>query len=517
MLRNDRDGEVQSLLVSQDLGVPSSMTKPEQSDQVKLDYGTATTKEHHRDDHVKEDLLNDRDEEHQLFMKDGRRLHCLDVARIVCVALVAVNHGGSSWSDQFGLWNEMYVQQWVLQWLFVICGISFGMSSRNTPGYLGRLLLYFVIGVFTNWCAWVIEGLNWRDNIWNVVFQFWFIFGLMVYIICLTPMKQYLERISSRRTRSAEFSLTTGIVLVVVILLLVHFAFRYLLGPIMNMMFSQAIVVFSSIGGYGATFWGFPSNPEDTLLFIEELLSYLQVSVGSILILWIFPMVSNRLSLTNWLVLLYVYFFKCLEYRGQFARIIDGFDFTMIGLANFYLGLSYRRTIGKYMCRYWFFVLFVFALLIPPGTWGRFDETSIHDLSFRIRWHMVELILVVLFLSAAERIADSGIFTEDKLGWLSWWALYIFLTHKFIHMVLPQPWNWLALIMTAPIAWLIHGGSAADAKKEKALEDDLEAEKQKLTGENGSDEQKALEEEKQKLTGENGIEAPLSPSQLEGR
>merc|ERR1719482_353272 len=108
---------------------------------------------------------------------------------------------------------------------------------------------------------------------------------------------------------------------------------------------------------------------------------------------------------------------------------------------------------------------------------------------------MVELILVVLFLSAAERIADSGIFTEDKLGWLSWWALYIFLTHKFIHMVFPQPWNWIALIMTAPIAWLIHGGSATDAKTEKQA----------------TDVESALEEEKQKLTGENGSEAPLSP------
>merc|ERR1719498_2033642 len=69
--------------------------------------------------------------EHHMFLRDGRRHYCLDVSRIVCVGLVAVNHGGTSWSDQFGLYNEMYVQQWVLQWLFMICGMSFAISSRN--------------------------------------------------------------------------------------------------------------------------------------------------------------------------------------------------------------------------------------------------------------------------------------------------------------------------------------------------------------------------------------------------
>merc|ERR1719375_2892656 len=138
----------------------------------------------------------------------------------------------------------------------------------------------------------------------------------------------------------------------------------------------------------------------------------------------------------------------------------------MIGLANFYLGLSYRKTIGKYMCRYWFLLLFFFSLLIPPGTWGRFDETPITELNFRIRFHLVELAMVLLFLCAAERIAHDEIFTEDRLEWMSWWSLYLFLFHKCVHIVVPQPFNWLTLILMAPLAWAVHGQSKNTSKPE---------------------------------------------------
>jgi len=479
MRRNEAATEGQSLLVNQIL---------EKSINKQSDYGSALAA-------TKGSEKESKDPEHQLFLQDGRRLHCLDVARIVCVGLVAVNHGGTKWSDQFGLWNQMYVQQWVLQWLFIICGMSFGMSSRGTGGYLARLMLYFVIGVCTNWCAWAIAGKDWKDNFWNVIFQFWFIFGLMLYIICLTPLKLYLKKLSQRNELDGmppirDVGLPNGLLIMASILFLIHFSFQYAVAPLMNWSLGHAIVEFQKSWGNGAQFWGMPGSSQDTLLFMQELLSYLQVSVGSLLILLIFPMVSNRLTLTNWLVILNVYTFRCFSTRGQFARIVDGFDFTMIGLANFHLGLSYRRTIGKYMCRYWFLVLFVFALLIPPGTWGRFDETTIESFDFRIRYHLVELAMMLLFLCAAERIADGGIFAEDKLEWLSWWALYVFLCHEAVHIVVPHPYNWAVLLSIAPIAWYFHGRSdssqgqsqeagpsPAEKQKQTDIEEALEGEK----------------------------------------
>lgn len=408
-------------------------------------------------------------EEHQMFVQDGRRFPCLDIARIVCVGLVVVNHGGSSWSDGFGMWNTMYVQQWVLQWLFIVCGMSFGMSSKNTQSYLGRLIIYFGIGVITNWSAWAIAGKDWQHNFWDVIFQFWFIFGLMLYIVLLTPLKSYLKSVSTRTECPRDLGLVQGLAVMVALLIVVHLGTQYVVAPLVNVSLGSALVEFKKSVGAGGAFWGLPDNTAQSGLFISELLGYIQVSMGSIVILLGFPRLSNRLSLTNWILLAHLFICRGFLYRGQFARIVDGFDWVLIGLANFHLGLSYRRTIGKYMCRYWFFVLFVFACLVPPGTWGRFDETPIQDLSFRIRFHLIELACTLLFLCAIERIADGAIFLEDNLQWLSWWSLYLFLFHKAIHIVVPHPFNWAVIILIAPIAWFIHG-RGDDSSSEQALE-----------------------------------------------
>lgn len=449
-------------------------------------------------------------EEHHLFLKSGRRLYCLDVARIMCVALVAVNHGGTTWSDQFGLWNEMYVQQWVLQWLFIICGMSFAMSHRNSSGYLVRLGCYFIIGAFTNWCAWAIAGKDWRSQPWNVVFQFWFIIGVMMYICCLTPLKHYLQRISARGPSlplDQELGLAHGLAVICLALVAIHYSIKFALAPLCEWALGRAMMQLHSVAGAGGQFWGLPKNLAQANKFVEELLGYVQVSIGSMVILWLFPRVSNRLPLTNWLVLLNVYAFRCFVVRGQFARVIDGFDFTMIGLANYYLGLSYRRTIGKYMVRYWFVMLFVFALLIPPGTFGRFDEHTMHDLSFRIRYHVVELCMTVLLLCAAERIVDGGIFTEDRLAWLSWWSLYVFLFHKFIHIVVPSPLNWLVLLLLAPLCWAIHGGSDK-AEGQSAKEDVSKQDNQIIDKCHLQDQQADVESAREEPESEQGHPAP---------
>jgi hypothetical protein len=365
----------------------------------------------------------------------------------------------------------MYVQQWLLQWLFIICGMSFAMSSRSTCGYLSRLALYFCIGVLTNWFAWVIKGMDWKSQFWNVIFQFWFIFALMFYTSLLHPLKHYLDKVSRRAALglkpNRDVGLMTGMAIIVSFLMALHICCKYAIAPLMDYTLGSYIVALGKNAGKGGEFWGLPRNEEAASLFCQEMASYAQVSAGSIMILVFFPFLSSNLTYANWLVLTNVFVFRCLSFRGQFARLNDGFDFVLLGMSAYYLGLAHRRTIGKYMMRYWWLLLFSFALLIPPGTFGRFDETPEKmSETFRIRYHVVELAMVVMFLSAAERMADDGIFTEDKCQWLSWWALYVFLFHKFVHLVAPVPFNWIVLVLSCPVTYLIHGRSSSTVAKE---------------------------------------------------
>lgn len=100
-----------------------------------------------------------------------RRYFHLDATRIAAVICVAVDHG----SPQFGQWNVIFTQNWVLQLLFVVSGTSFAMSKQSLSGYIGRLFFYFCLGVLINFTAWNLANLDWRHSMFAVVFQFWFV------------------------------------------------------------------------------------------------------------------------------------------------------------------------------------------------------------------------------------------------------------------------------------------------------------------------------------------------------
>jgi len=401
------------------------------------------------------------------------RFPYLDIIRVMCIFLVSVDHGGTT----FGQWNTMFVQGWVLQYLFLICGISYGLTSRNLMHYLTRLMAYFVIGVCVNWFAWAVKGKDWKGDAWNVVFQFWFVLGLMVFLSLLTPLKRYLESIrrqagqaAARATEvstSEESPTSAARTLVAVFggLVGIRVIFIMALIPAVQITCSRPLSEFTGGFGPGAAYWGLPQTPVEAQDFLEAIMSYFQLSASSLYLIVVFPMVSQQHGLVGWLVLLNTYGHRVIQYRSQFARMINGFDLTMIGLACYYLGLKHRRVVGEYLVRYWFLTLFGLSVLWPPGTFGRFDENPPKDLPSRIRDNLLEMIMVVIFLCAMERLVDSKIFTVDNMEWLGDWALLVFLVHKAIHIIFPPPFNWLMLLGSVPMVYILRGRKKAKASE----------------------------------------------------
>jgi len=398
----------------------------------------------------------DRDAEdvHKLLpdTPDGRH-PSLDVIRIVCIWLACVDHGGTP----FGYWNTMYVQSWVLQYLFMICGICFGMTKKGLPSYLSRLGMYFVVGVCCNWMAWAIAGLDWKHNSWDIVFQFWFVFGLMMYCVALYPLKQYLARVKIEKQASesswAEFA--RGVAVLVLGFAVIKLLFRAVLIPIMQKEVAAPLASAISQMGSSAQFWGIPSNPDDAATWCGRFITYLETSLSSVYLVIVSPFLFSRLSAVGWLVIANNYYHRCFEYRGQDSRIFNGFDVTFLGLTCFYFGLQYRRVIGEYFIRYWFLFLFICALLWPPGTTGRWDEQPPTDAKKRLAYNFMEMIFVVFFLSAAERMADPKIFSEDRMEFMGNFTLLLFLVHKAIYILVPQPYCWLVILSLIPFCYIM--------------------------------------------------------------
>merc|ERR1719469_1433476 len=115
-----------------------------------------------------------------------RHVH-LDIIRVLAVCFVAVDHGYKEYSVQ----NVLFTQNWVLQLLWVVCGISWSLTRRGASGYVLRLGMYFIVGACLNWLAWVAKGKDWQHDIEGTIYQMFFILGLMIYVVftsCIKPM-----------------------------------------------------------------------------------------------------------------------------------------------------------------------------------------------------------------------------------------------------------------------------------------------------------------------------------------
>merc|ERR1719482_2071813 len=137
----------------------------------------------------------------------------------------------------------------------------------------------------------------------------------MLYTILLSPVKQYLEVVSRRGPNgmppARDIGLMSALAIIVMVLVLIHFAFRYAIAPFMDHALSNDLISFSRSTGDGGKFWGLPEHHDSsTLVFFQEILSYVEASTGSLMILIIFPMVSNHTTYTNWLVLVNTYIFR---------------------------------------------------------------------------------------------------------------------------------------------------------------------------------------------------------------
>jgi len=419
---------------------------------------------------------------------DGRFPY-LDLTRLICIWLVVMDHGGTL----YGVWNVMYVQGWVLQYLYIIAGISFGMSKTPLLQYVGRLGMYFLVGVFCNFTAWVVKGMDWKGQMWDVVFQFWFVFGLMGFVCCLAPLKAYLMRVRDRAVpqdweqvprdelQHWYIAILQGLAAVGFGVVAIKVVWHLALVPLVQRSLTLPVVALGRYTGYGAEHWGLPSTNDEGAEFLEHFCTYLQVTAISVFIILIFPMVSNQTSLVGWLVLLNTYLHRVFCYRAQEARMINSFDVTMIGMTCYYLGLRHRKVVGTYLVRYWFLVLFACAMLWPPGAHGRFDENPPKALTHRVMDNAQEALLVVLFLTAIERMVDTNIFMVD-IPKSTMWALNVygfllFLVHKAIHIMIPQPLNWFLLVaLFLPVFLMRSRGdsmeekasSSGDSKREKA-------------------------------------------------
>mmetsp|Transcript_57139 Transcript_57139/g.122914 ORF Transcript_57139/g.122914 Transcript_57139/m.122914 type:complete len:456 (+) Transcript_57139:122-1489(+) len=383
--------------------------------------------------------------------RPDRRYPHIDIVRFMCLMVVVLDHGDPRYSKV----NSFFGQNWTLQYIFVICGLSLSLSRQGVSASLLRLALYFVVGVCLNWSAWAIKGLDWRHNFWDVIFQFWFVVALVVYIVLLVPLKSYLELVADGNRRRAHQAVDpeqpallmsfamVGAGLVIIYLLVSEALARLVSGSLA----SRVAPIISSMGS-GLEWWAKQSGGAAGGVLMS-FCSALELTLSNV---WIAVMVPHLLpaqqSITGWLLIANMHIRRLdLWYAGLGEKVFNGFDLMLLGLVCAKLGLKWREPVGRCLARYWFVWISICGLIWVPGTAVRMD--LLQEVPFQMRWRMrlLDAVFMVAFLAAGERFFDPRIFTEDKCDFINNLGLLLFLVHKAIHIVLPQPENWYLILL----------------------------------------------------------------------
>ncbi|CAE7948221.1 Mss51 [Symbiodinium sp. KB8] len=389
----------------------------------------------------------------------------LDVTRIVCVFLVAIDHGDGKYSE----WNVIWDQQWTLQWIVLVCGIAFCLSSKPLLNFLLRLGLYVAIGIVVNWAAWIGLGMDWKHDFFNVIFQMWFVIGLMLYCIILNPLRSYLAEDTKNLEEHAkekgpytsswlgappEEGMFNSILMMLFVVIAIGIVCAVFLPMIVNPFLAPAILNASKTLGGAGNVWGLPSTYQEAEDFVACLCRYAFLTLSNLFLMRAIRSTNIKPSFIPWVMLANSAVNRSGFYRGPEERPFHLLDLMILSMVSYAYGVRYRKIVGDYFCRYWFLVLIAFALTWPPSLHVRLDVHPTHDLILRSKAEIMETICILAWLCASDRFFPREIFTEDRLGFLNDWALLLFLVHKAVHMIFGLPLSWFVLVGLMPVAWV---------------------------------------------------------------
>lgn len=192
---------------------------------------------------------------------------------------------------------------------------------------------------------------------------------------------------------------------------------------------------------------------------------------------------SPRLSLwLTWILICHVYLQRTLllpllfrQFGGGVARFFVGFELFVIGLTAASAGLKGAAQLRELLRKYWLLPLLVNAFLWSPAWATRMDNQPPEQLPVIARVQFCELLWVLCFLCAGQDWFPASAWPDELRAWLGEAALCLFLLHNAVHLLAPEPINWLLLsALPLPFWWRAQGPrcrrSCAEPSASKAPE-----------------------------------------------
>jgi len=369
------------------------------------------------------------------------RLVHLDAFRILGVAGVIWAHG----YDDSLVTNTMYMQNWGLQIMFITCGICWAMSGRSAVSYACRLAVFFCMGTFINWVGWVMVGADWRNNLWDVVYQMWFALVVATLVLATGPLQWALKK------KGCAFWVAAA-------------------G------YSSCAVVATSLwlsGLWGDGIRGILNNgggkyyaayADDTGFYMAQLLTVFSLTSLAIACLFHFcddtknatesPTLPIGTQFIAWALLLCIYIPSILLYEPLSAWVHD-IELFFLGFLVQKFSMYGQVPLAHFISAYWPLAMMfpIGVMTIPYEPVRRIDVFPLHNVEGRARFMGMEIVFIMAFIVCGtpadmlNRQCPVDICKDpfNVLPWLNRWALFAYMCHMSFLRVIPCPFNWVAI------------------------------------------------------------------------
>ncbi|CAE6965324.1 unnamed protein product [Symbiodinium sp. CCMP2592] len=360
------------------------------------------------------------------------RLWHLDYARIICVACTVTEHsGGRHYSDR----NLVWVQQWVLPYLYTISGTAFMLSRSRLCLYEFRLLLVFLAGTMANLVADIVSGRDWHNNVGNTVFQMAYILVLMVLSFLLAPLKKALQWRAEYPTAPAtrQIRLLTALWAVLAAAPFVYFVGGW---SLIDPYHVQGMLKNAKHSGLESIFYQAP-------LFFAR-------SFGFIFLAWLAAF-SGKTAWAGWILMVVSYAAHIFVPFSKGGHPLN-LDLFVLGMLTYQWPVKFKTELAWLMRQYWPLIFGVLLILSTPEVTGRCDLHPLNTCWERFRFRAIEFVLISALITDALNTSD----TFGLTRWLNVWALYAYCFHVAWARMLPLPYGAVVTYASIPFFYLLN-------------------------------------------------------------
>eukprot|EP00437_Effrenium_voratum_P040856 CAMPEP_0181470420 /NCGR_PEP_ID=MMETSP1110-20121109/38540_1 /TAXON_ID=174948 /ORGANISM="Symbiodinium sp., Strain CCMP421" /LENGTH=499 /DNA_ID=CAMNT_0023595387 /DNA_START=223 /DNA_END=1722 /DNA_ORIENTATION=- len=356
------------------------------------------------------------------------RLYHLDFARIACVACVVSEHSGGS---EFSAHNWVWVQQWVVPFLYLVSGISFMLSRSSIWTYELRLFAVLLVGCGANAVAYF--ALNASSLTLYVPYQMGYVMVLMILCLWTFPLKKAL--IWRAENPSAPATIQLRLLTAFWGILSLGFFVLYVGGwDHLELLHLTSFAEANRQSALAAPVLEMP-------LFFARTFGFFFLAC--------LTCCSGKTGLATWILMAVSYTAHVFVPYDSGSHPI-GADLFVIGMVSFQWPAKFKKRIAAEVRQYWMVMMAIVLLTSNPMVYGRCDLMPLNTTWERLRYRAIEFALVSLMVTDTLNSRDS----HGVTPWLNMWSLWAYCFHVALARMLPLPYGAAVTYGSVPIFYL---------------------------------------------------------------